>query len=44
MEEGLLAGAPFWGKGTGVFHRGGTKVIAHKCPSCGFIILYEDGK
>lgn len=48
MEEGLLAGAPFWGKGTGGLHGFGKanrcKVIAYRCPNCGYIMLYEDGK
>ena len=44
MEEGILPGAPYWGKGTGVFHTKGCKVIAYRCPKCGYIMLYEKGK
>jgi uncharacterized Zn finger protein len=44
MEEGLLAGAPHWGKGTSVFHTKGCVVVAYHCPNCGYIMLYEKGK
>lgn len=44
MEEGVLAGAPHWAKGTGVFHTKFCRVVAYRCPKCGYIMLYERGK
>ena len=43
MEPGLLAGAPHWGGGTGVFHRKRAKVIANMCPKCGYVELWKEG-
>jgi len=40
MEEGMLAGAPHWGSGTGVFHKKINKVLAYKCNNCDYLELY----
>ncbi|MDF1541480.1 MAG: PF20097 family protein [Candidatus Thorarchaeota archaeon] len=44
MESGTLAGAPAWGSGTGAFKKKQVKVFAYRCPSCGYIGLWEGGK
>ena len=46
MDEGMLGGAPYWGKGTKFYQLRRKKciVIAWHCPKCGCIMLYEKGK
>ena len=44
MEAGTLAGAVAWGSGTGAFKKKQKKVFAYRCPTCGYIELWEGGK
>ncbi|MFB0559996.1 MAG: hypothetical protein ACETWM_02005 [Candidatus Lokiarchaeia archaeon] len=43
-ELGILSDAPIWSRWNGVFYRKACEVSAHRCPKCGYIMLYEKEK